>query len=64
MNDPLKPSPQLLCKLGSIIVHADELMSPSGHSFDKHALASVLGDPEVAAWLKAMDDLALIPKKR
>ena len=64
MTDPLKPSPALLCKLGSIIVHADELAHPGGHAFDLIAWNQLLGDPEVAAWIKAMDGMAMIPKKR
>lgn len=64
MSDPLKPSMQLLCMLGSIAQHADEMLSPKGHHFDKDALLSVLKEPDVKAWLKAMDKLALIPKRR
>lgn len=63
-NNPLKPSISLLCKLGSIAVHAEEGTSKKGHEFDITALKSLLMDAEVMAWLKAMDDLALIPKKR
>lgn len=62
--DPLKPSAQLLCKLGSIIVHADEFLSPFGHDFDRHALLSSLQDDDVQDWLIAMHDLALVPLKR
>lgn len=64
MNDPLKPTPALLCKLGSIAVHADEFMSSDGHPFDAEALNALLYDPEVVAWLKAMGKMAMIPKKR
>lgn len=62
--DPLSPGPALLAKLGSIIVHADELTSPQGHYFDQSALRALLEDEEVQAWLAAMDDMAFIPKKR
>jgi hypothetical protein len=51
-------------KLGSIAVHADELTSPTGHAFDRVALQSLLQDAEVAAWLKEMDAMAFLPKKR
>jgi hypothetical protein len=45
---PLKPSPSLLSKLGSIVVHAEELIDPiQSHHFDMVALKSVLNDPEV-----------------
>lgn len=64
MADPLNPSVALLCKLGSVIVHADELLSPHGHHFDREALRAVLADPDVADWLRGMGDLALIPLKR
>jgi hypothetical protein len=30
MNHPLKPDAQLLCKLGSVVVHSEELLSPTG----------------------------------
>jgi hypothetical protein len=63
-KDVLKPSSALLCKLGSIIVHADELMSPFGHQFDREALRPLLADPEVAEWIAGMGELALIPLKR
>lgn len=64
MNDPLKPSIPLLIKLGSVIVHQEELMSKKGHSFDKAALDTVRNDPEVVEWLKQMTDMALLPMKR
>lgn len=62
--NPLKPPASVLLKLGSIVVHADELMSPTGHQFDKVALDSLLKDPEVIDWLAQMDSMALIPRKR
>lgn len=64
MSNPLKPDMKLLCKLGSIIQHADEMLSPKGHHFDKDALLAILKEPDVKAWLKDMDKLALIPKRR
>jgi hypothetical protein len=60
----LKPPITLLVKLGSIAVHAQELLSPDGHQFDKIALESALRDPEVVAWLKEMDAAAMVPKVR
>lgn len=62
--DPLKPSPALLSKLGSIVVHADELLSPTGHHFDRAAMQTCLQDAEVVAWLAAMQQMALVPVKR
>ncbi len=64
MTDPLKPSASLLCKLGSIAVHADEMLSSDGHEFDRVALATLLNDPEIAAWIDQMDNLAMVPRKR
>lgn len=64
MSDPLKPEVSLLVKLGSIVVHVEEMESPDGHHLDKAALKTVLEDEEVKAWLEQMDAMALIPKKR
>lgn len=63
-TDPLTPSPALLCKLASIAVHSDEMLSPHGHHFDKQALQSAIGDTEVAAWLKQMTAMGMAPVKR
>lgn len=62
--DPLTPSATLLCKLGSLAVHMDEMLSPGGHSFDIEAIRGLLNDVEVREWLKSMDKMALLPKKR
>lgn len=64
MSDPLKPSASLLCKLGSIIVHCEELISPDGHPFDKHALETLASDKEVAEWMSVMRSMAMLPVKR
>lgn len=64
MSDPLKPTPALLSKLGSMIIHLEEAMSPSGHVFDINALDSLRGDPEIIEWFKAMDGMAMLPVKR
>jgi hypothetical protein len=61
--DILKPSPALLCKLGSIIVHAEEGASAQGHPFDVIALRQLLADPEVKQWLDDMAAAALLPVK-
>jgi hypothetical protein len=62
--NPLQPSPALLSKVGSIIQHLHEGKSAAGHHLDVVAMNSLLDDPEVVAWLKAMDELALLPRKR
>ena len=60
----LQPTPSLLCKLGSIAIHAQELTSPDGHQFDRVALESLLSDPEVKQWIAEMDAAAFLPKMR
>ena len=64
MVDVLKPTTALLCKLGSIAVHTREYLSFDGHDFDREVINSLLNDPELKAWLKEMDGLALLPKQR
>ena len=61
-EDKLHPPLSLLCKLGSIVVHADEYTSGGGHPFDKEAIRAIVTDPEVMAWIKAMGPL--MPVKR
>jgi hypothetical protein len=63
-KDVLSPSPQLLIKLGSALVHADEFLSPSGHPVDRNAFDTVMKDSEVKEWIKGMAKLALLPVKR
>lgn len=60
--DPLKPEMGLLMKLGSIIVHTEEMLSPSGHPVDKAALQSLLDDVEVRQWIRHMG--VYLPLKR
>jgi hypothetical protein len=60
-TDPLQPSLALLCKLGSIAVHVEEMLSPAGHAFDRIALETVL-DEEVRTWIKNMG--VYMPRKR
>lgn len=64
MSNALTPGASLLCKLGSIAVHADELLSPLGHQYDRVALEGLLKDPEVVEWIAEMDRLVMLPKKR
>ena len=64
MTDPLKPSAALLCKLGSIIVHFDETHSPDGRNLDLKMAQEGLTDPDVQEWIRQMDELAMLPKKR
>jgi hypothetical protein len=64
VSDPLKPSPSLLCKLGSIIVHSEEAASPGGHHFDRVAVQTLLADAEVVEWMEAMRKMAMLPVER
>lgn len=60
----LKPNATTLIKLGSIAVHAEELLSPLGHHFDLSTLQALLEDEEIKEWLAGMNKLALLPVKR
>jgi hypothetical protein len=62
LDEPLPFS--LQCKLGSILVHAEEAIEPRGHPFDVIAMRQLLYDPEVRGWRAEMDRLALLPVKR
>lgn len=56
------PSLALLVKLGSIIVHADELSGPFGHPYDNITMQQLIRDPEVQQFIKDMG--AFLPVKR
>jgi hypothetical protein len=62
--NPLRPDASLLVKIGSIVVHAQELLGPQGHHFDRIALQSLFDDAEVKEWIKKMDAIAMLPVKR
>ena len=64
MSNPMQPSISLLCKLASITVHADELLSPLGHEVDKVALTQSMIDGEVKEWLEGMTKMGMAPVKR
>lgn len=64
MTDMMKPSPALLCKLASLVVHAAEAMSSNAHSWDITALRRDLRDPEVRKWCEKMIDAAMAPMPR
>ena len=63
-KDALKPTPQLLIKIGSLITHYQELNSPDGHELDQATITALEADEDVQQWLKQMDDNAFLPKKR
>ena len=54
----------LASKLGSICVHAEEMMSPIGHAFDVEVLRVLLKDAEVVEFLNALRSFSLLPVKR
>jgi len=54
----------LLIKLGSIAVHAEELLSPDGREADKSALLGLLADSEVRVFLDAKENAVYLPLKR
>lgn len=62
--EALSPTPSLLCKLASVLVHSEELASDDGHHFDRAALEQLLADNEVRAWIEAMTAAGLAPIKR
>lgn len=62
--NPLKPSPQLLAKIGSAAAHAQEALGPDGHHFDKIALDGLLNDPQVKEWMAQMRAIAMISEPR
>lgn len=63
-NNPMQPTPALLAKIGSALVHAEELLSPNGHDYDRQAFQALMGLPEVRRWIEAMESMAMVPKKR
>ena len=54
----------ILIKLGSIAVHAKELISPQGHEFDRQAIIGLLADKEVREFLDNKDHAIFLPLKR
>lgn len=51
-----------LIKLGSIAVHADEMLSADGREVDKQTVKNLLADPDVVKWIK--DNVVYLPRKR
>lgn len=63
-KDPMKPGVTLLIKLGSAMIHAEELIETKfqNANFDVPAFKTVSEDPEVVEWVKAMGPM--LPRKR
>ena len=64
MVNKFQHSLAILIKLGSIAVHTKEMLSKEGHEYDIQAIKTLLVDPEIIDWIKAMDKMALLPKER
>lgn len=64
MNKEETISLTLLIKLGSIAIHAEELISPTGHIFDKGALRGLLQDKEIRELLNNPNFKVFFPEKR
>ena len=60
--DFLVLTPSLAAKLAAIAVHADEMLSPHAHAFDKVALGVSCRDPEVLDWLVRCGPLAPVAR--
>lgn len=65
MVDPFKePLPaSLLAKVGSILVHADELLSADGHEFDSAAMRALIADADVKASIASLGPLVPVKRK-
>lgn len=64
MSDALKPSMALQAKIGSLLIHAEEMCSDDGHEYDRAAFLSGMRDDDVLVWLGALAELSLLPVKR
>lgn len=62
--NPMKPSPQLLAKIGSAIAHAQECLGADGHHFDKLAFDGLINDSQVKDWMAQMRAIAMISEPR
>lgn len=60
----IHPPMAVLVALGSLAVHIEEYLSKDGHPNDKIAIQSLLAGAELRAFLRDMDRLAFLPKKR
>lgn len=58
------PTLAVLAKLGSIAVHAEEMLSPLGHGYDRIALEGLLRDPEVKKFIKDMGAFIPVPRSK
>lgn len=63
-KDVLSPSPQLLVKLGNIIIHYEEWTSGKGDPVDKITIDAIMKQDDVKEWFDGMNKMALLPLKR
>ena len=63
-TNPMRPSATLLIKIGSAMIHAEEMIETrfKNLDFDLPAFKTVSEDPEVRAWVRAMGPM--LPHKR
>ena len=54
----------LAVKLGSILTHVEELLSPDGHAYDRTTIEALLSDPEVEEFMNDLRKAVLLPVKR
>lgn len=64
LSDPFTPSPTLIAKVGSILVHVEEGSEEGGHHYDWVAVRSLLADRDVQEWLDGLRRHAMVPVKR
>ena len=69
MSVPLTPSVKILARLGSAVVHAEEILSDPAtarmvNDLDRAAFWGLVNDPEVKEWIAQMDKKALIAVRR
>lgn len=54
----------LRLKLGSLVTHCEEMLGPKGHTFDQHAIAGLIQDPEVRLFMEETGKMGILPVKR
>jgi hypothetical protein len=62
LEKALHPSQELMQKIGAIVVHALEWISPGGMTLDQQQVHVLLNDPEVRRWLLDMGPLVPLPR--
>jgi hypothetical protein len=58
-----EPSATVAVKLGSIVVHLNELARAGGHELDLHSAKALAQDEDVLAWAREFDP-AFLPVMR